>query len=113
MKLKWPVWLVTFAWMSLHLLGFLSIAEGWLTGVGLVFGLVFYLAYGAFAQMVGYGVIAGKKAVEAWRKQIKDPSKGNQPGAQSPSDKAWGYLFWILLPIIIYFPFFIIALSER
>lgn len=113
MKLKWPLWQIVTAWFILHLIGFLSLAYGWLTGLGFIVGIVLYILYGAFAQSVGYGIIVGKKALKAWKEQYNDPTGPTQPGGSTPKSRATGFIVWIALPIIIYLPFFIIALNER
>lgn len=113
MKLKWPLWQIVLVWFALHLSGFLSLAFGWLVPFGFIGGITFYTLFGIFTQSVGYGVIVGKRTLEEWKKQYSNTSGPVQPGGSTPRSRAVGYLIWLFLPVIIYVPFFIIAISER
>lgn len=105
MKLTWPLWQVVVLWFALHLIGILSFALGWTLPLGLIGGCLVYLIWGAFAQMVAYRVIVNKAVVEEWKRKIK--------GSATESSRGWGYVIWLVLPVIIYWVFFYIALGER
>lgn len=111
MKLTWPLWAITAVWLLLWAVVFLSFPYGSpfnITRLGLFPCIIIYAAYCGFAQSVGYGVIVGKKTRNAWKEQ-------HAKNVRDLEGKSFtlGYLAWLLVPVIIYLPFILIAISER
>lgn len=113
MKLKWPLWAIVTVWFILHGIGFFSLALGWVIPLGLIGGVIAYIVFGAFAQSVGYGIIVGKKTLEAWKVQSKSTVGASQPNGHTPKQLALDYLLWLAIPVIIYIPLFIHAIGEK
>lgn len=111
MKLRWPLWAIATAWFLLWAAVFISFPHGSplnITKLGLIPCLIIYAVYCAFAQSVGYGVIVGKKTRDAWKEQHARNVKDLEGHSYT-----LGYIGWLLIPVIIYLPFLLVAISER